>query len=246
MAIASGGTLGTAANSTSNSSFSLTTSGALNAGEYAIVVAVSDNTSTTDGDNSEVSSVTFGGVNMVKLGEYTNGSPGAAAGVTTSVWGLRAGRTFATSSTVTINYISNRTDKCASAWRFTVAANSTLSLTTGTTNPVTNEVNASNGFGSVAFSGLSSLQRLYFRGLGKEANSTTNITASASFTTITNTRSRNNAAAVGVWGEFRINTSTGETSNPTLAVSGDTAGVFLALEETALPASGGNMLNYLV
>jgi hypothetical protein len=78
---------------------------------------------------------------------------------------------------------------------------------------------------------LASAARLYFRGLGKEANSATSMTPSTSFTQITGTRSRNNADAIMLRGEFRINTSTGETSNPTLAVSGDNAGIFMALVE---------------
>lgn len=42
---------------------------------------------------------------------------------------------------------------------------------------------------------------------------------------------------VAASGEFRLNTSTGETSNPTLAITGDTAGIFVAIDEVmARPA----------
>jgi hypothetical protein len=126
-------------------------------------------------------------------------------------------------------------------WKFTKASGYGIRLDPdATTNPVTNGTDAANGFGSAAFSGLPSQERLYYRGLGKEANSTTDITVSTSFTAATLTRSRNNASAVLLRAEFRINTSTGETSNPTLAVTGDTAAVFVALEEF-LPARTGTL-----
>lgn len=231
MAIASKGTMGTGASSTSNASYSMTTATTtLAVGDVAILTSISDNTTTVDGDNSEVTSVTdSAGNRWTKLGEYTNSPGGVAAdGVTCSVWMTKCTAQLNTGGTITINFNGNRTDKCCSAFAYTVAAGKVLNRAAPL---VTSEVNAANGFGSSAFSGLVSQQRLYYRGLGKEANSTTDITVSGSFTLISMTRSRNNAAAVIVRGEFRINTSTGETSNPTLAVSGDTAGLFFALDE---------------
>lgn len=90
MAIASVGNLGTGASSTSNSTLGFTTSAQLDAGNYGILVISSDNTSTTDGDNSEVTGVTVGGNAMTKIAEYVNGSAGAGAGVLVSVWKYKA------------------------------------------------------------------------------------------------------------------------------------------------------------
>lgn len=238
MAIASGGTLGTGVSSTSSTTFTLTTAtNTLAAGDYAILVVTSDNTATADGDSTDHTSVSGGTGTWTKLGEYTNGNGAAAAGVTTSLWRFEATGAVATGTVITITLGTARVDKVASFWKFTVAAGKVLELDTEpATNPIGNGVDASTGFGSVAFSGLTSLSRLYFRGLGKEANSTTAITVSASFTAITGNRSRNNASAILLRGEFRINTSTGETSNPTLAVTGDTAGLFAALIEADPPA----------
>lgn len=231
MAIASKGSMGVGASSTSNASYAMTTATTILAvGNIGILTSISDNSTTTDGDNSEVTSVTDSVGNIwTKLGEYTN-SPGGVAGdgVTCSVWMTKCTVQLATGGTITINFNGNRTDKCCSCWAYTIGTGKVLVPAAPL---VTSEVNAANGFGSSAFSSLVSLSRLYFRGLGKEVNSTTDITVSASFTAITLTRSRNNASAVIVRGEFRINTSTGETSNPTLAVSGDTAGLFFALDE---------------
>lgn len=199
-------------------------------GNIGILVGISDNTSTVDGDNGEVTGVADSvGNRWVKLGEYTNSPTGAGAdGVTCSVWMTQCTIQLGTGGTITITYGSNRVDRCCSAWAFTIGAGKVL---VGAAPKVTSEVNGAVGYGSSAFSGLVSLARLYFRGLGKEINSTTDITPSTSFTAITLTRSRNNASAVIVRGEFRINTSTGETSNPTEADSGDTAGLFFALDE---------------
>lgn len=227
--IASVGTMGTGTSSTSNTSIATTTAtNSLAAGDTALLVCVTDNTTTTDGNSNDHTGCADSlGNTWEKLYEYTNGEGSAAAGVTVSLWMLYATAAVATGTVVTVTLGTARVDKVTSVWKFT--SNTKLRLSTAATG---NATDASNGFGSASFSSLPSLQRLYFRGLGKEANSTTANTVTTNFTNITAQRSRNNAAAVLVRGEFRINTSTGETSNPTLAVSGDTAGIFVALEET--------------
>jgi hypothetical protein len=239
MAIASGGSLGTGTNSQNNSGFSFNTAiNTMAAGDFAILTISTDNTSTVDGDNNEHTSVSGGTGTWTKLGEYTNSNGAAAAGITVSVWLFEASGSVPVGTSITLSFASNRTDKACNFWKYTKAAGTVIVKDTEpASNPITNQVDASAGFGSVAFSGLSSASRLYFRGMGKEANTTSAITQSANFTPIGNARSRNNTNAVTVYAEFRINTSTGETSNPTLAVTGDTASLFLALEEAIAPAT---------
>jgi hypothetical protein len=235
MAIASGGTLGVTGHSTSASSVThTTTTSSLAANDEATLRVVTDNIATADGASNTHTSVTGGTGQWLKIGEYTN-SPGGVAGdgVTVSLWKFKATGTNGTGTVFTINFSANVGDKAITAWKWTVASGNILKLTTGTTNPITSEVTAANGFGSSAFSALASLARLWLRACGKEANSTTDITVSTSFTTMAGTRSRNNASAVIDRGEYRLNTSTGETSNPTLAVSGDTAGLFAAFDEVS-------------
>jgi hypothetical protein len=236
MAIASGGTLGTGASSTSSTNFTLTTAtNILAAGDCALLVVSTDNSGTTDGNNNEHTSVTGGTGTWIKLGEWANANGAAGGGSTVSLWLFVASGSMATGTVITMNSSATITDKCASFWKFTVAAGATLRLSLDpTTNPSNNDTDGAVGFGSVSFSALASKARLYFRALAKEANSTTAITPSTNFTAITNTRSRNNALAQMVQGEFRINTSTGETSNPTLAITGDTAGLFAAIEEKTI------------
>jgi hypothetical protein len=230
MAIAAIAARGTGASSTSSTSFTMSPSATVAVDRYLILVVSTDNTTTADGASSDHTSVSdTGGNPWFKFSEYTNTVGGAAAdGVTVSVWGVKVATQLTTGSTITITLGTARTDKCCSLYEFSVGTG--LRLKQSATY-VGNTTDGTTGFGSAAFSGLASLERLYFRALAKEANSTTNLTASASFTAISAARSRNNAAAVLVRGEFRINTSTGETSNPTLSVSGDTSGIFLALEE---------------
>lgn len=237
MAIASVGTLGNAVDAVSASSFTwTTTTNALSAsGDLAILGITTDNLTTTDGATNDHTSVTGGTGTWTKLGEYTNGEGSAGAGVTQSFWLFQSTGTNAIGTVFTMNLSGSVVDKAAQGWKFTVAAGNSLQNGSAVQS---NATDASNGYGSVAFSGLSSLPRLWVRVLGKEANTTTNITVSTSFTRFTSmVRSRNNAAAVCNHGEFRINTSTGETSDPTLAVSGDTAAVFAALEEYT-PSAG--------
>lgn len=229
MTIASVGTAGIAVSIVSETSWASSFSiGGMGAGEYMVVVISSDNINTTDGDFNE-HGFSGEGLAWFKLGEYTNGNGAAAAGCTVSAWvAHNPGAAIGAPFNFTATFTSAVVDKTASAWVFSSTTN-LLGLT-----PVTLQSNAtdgSTGFGSSVISGLPSVERLYFRALSKEANSTAQITASSGFTAITVTRSQNSADAMLVRGEFIIATSTGETSNPTFAVSGDTAGLFFALSE---------------
>lgn len=229
MAIVDGATIWTAASATNNSTLAAVANVSASVGTVVLVVVSSDNTSTTDGDNSEITNVSdnAGGNTYTKLAEYANGSPGAAAGCVVAVWQTKvAAAITAFAHTITVTFANSRVAKCAVARRYAVGGTLTQSATA-----VTTEVNGANDFDTSSFSGLPSLERLYFRGLAKEANSTTALTVTSGFTEITGTRSHNSSLAVIVRAEFKIATSTGETSNPTLAVSGDSAGVFLALAE---------------
>lgn len=202
------------------------------AGELFIMWCAADNINNVDGDNSECNGtyVPFGlsAIQMNKLGEYTNGGGGAAAGVTVSAWWLVMPSYFAASAgdAPKFTFTSAIVDKCCTAHTFSIAPGYVVRAVA----PQTGEVNGANDFPSLTISGLASNERLYVRFSGKEANATTALTATTNFLSLGGTRSRNNAAAQMNRGEFRINTSTGETSAPTLAVLGDTADLFSAFE----------------
>lgn len=228
MAITSVGTAGVVGHSTSTSSWSTALDvGSLAANDWIVFLVAADNITTTDGDSND-HTLTGESLTWVKLGEQTNGNGSAAAGVTLSLWMARntTGSTIGTFD-FTVTFASAVVDKCATAWKF--GAGSTLAYVTGSRQY--NTTDGSTGYGSVSISGLPSIERLYFRALAKEANASSQITVSTNFTALTTVRSRNHADAVLARGEFRINTSTGETSNPTHAVSGDTVGIFVAISE---------------
>lgn len=238
MAIASVGTLGNGVCIASATSFTLTTitNAVSSSGDLALMIVATDNITTTDGVTNDHTSVTGGTGTWTKLGEYTNGNGSAAAGCTVSLWCFQSTGTNAIGTVFTINIASAIVDASAQAWKFTVAAGNSLQNGSAVQN---NATDASANYGSVSFSGLSSLSRLWLRALAKEANVSSNLTQSAGFSRFGSVfRSRNNALAMTSAGEFLISTSTGETSNPTLATTGDTAGIFFALEEYT-PGGGG-------
>src|SRR5215203_6102342 len=106
MAIASVGTLGTGASSTSTSSFTFTTAtNTLAAGDFALLIVVSDNIATVDGASSNHTIPSGGTGTWSKLGEYTNTVGGAAGdGCTTSLWLFEASGTVNTGTTITVNF----------------------------------------------------------------------------------------------------------------------------------------------
>jgi hypothetical protein len=237
VAIASVGSWGIGSSGASGTTLLLAgTLSTIEAGNVAMVLIAADNTGTTDADHSQVSSIadSVGGNTWTKIEEYTNGQGSAGTGVTVSLWQSRLTNAITSTDDITVTFGGAITDKCGEVWEFTVGGALTEAAAA-----VPNATDGSNGFGSVQFSGLASASRLYLRALAKEVNpAATAFTASAGFTAMPGTRSRNNAAAVCIRGEFIIATSTGQTSNPTFAIAGDTAGVFVAL--TDVPAASGN------
>lgn len=239
MSITHIGAAGTAASATSSSSFTLTTtSQAVDASSnrFGLLLIAKDNSSTADGDNGEVTSVTGGSGTWSKLAEYTNGNGSAATGVTVSLWLFEPSAGNAIGTAFTVNLASAVVDKAAQFRVFSKAAAQSIRIDPDSTTQYAVE-DATFSISSAAFSGLPSQERLYYRGFAKEANSITGASASSGFTALLTNRSRNNAAAVCVGGEFRINTSAGETSAPTVAITGDGANFFAAIEEYT--AGGG-------
>lgn len=224
MAITSIGLRGSNSFSTgNNTSLAVTTGTAISAGRIVLVVVTSRTAGLVTGMTDSV-----GGNTWSMLSDYLNTTNG---NIRTSIWMCRLTNALLSTSTITASWSTNESDGCMYAWEFSVGAGNTLQQAS---TAVGNEVNGANDFGSVSFSSLTNKEYLFFRGLGKQCNTTTAITVTTSYTTHGLTlRSRNNANAAIIRGEHRILTATGSTSNPTLAVSGNSAGIFLALEEVA-------------
>lgn len=200
---------------------------ALADGDWLVLVVVTDNVQTTSGASSTHSMV-GGSLSYSKLGEWTNGQGAAGDGVTVSAWLARnlTGSKISTNN-ISMAFTGGVTERCANSYKFSAGDN--LALVSGSV--VGNTVDASTGFGSATISGLPSVERVWFRAAGKEANSTATLATTSGYTGLTSARSRNNAAAVLTRSEWLISTATGETSNPSLSASGDTAAIFFALSE---------------
>lgn len=108
-----GGTSQAVANS---ATISFTTSAAARSGNLVVVHVACDNNGTGDGDNSEVSGVTFNSVAMTKAVEFTNGQGSAQAGATSSIWWLQiTGGDVASGATVTATFTTATTSGDANA-----------------------------------------------------------------------------------------------------------------------------------
>lgn len=223
MAISSIGTRGTQVSGAAGTTVARAPSATVAAGRVLICqVAQNGNASTTVTDA------------VGNTWEFLGSGSNSAGNARSDVWMCNVETQLTTANSITVTFGASVTHKSMSLWEFSVdAGNILIESATAVANESTG-----NGFGSVSFSSLASKQRLYLRALAKQANSTTAITATSGFTTQALTlRSANNTAAIAQRGEFRINTSTGETSNPTLAVAGNTGNVFVALEEYTPPAA---------
>lgn len=225
MAISAIATRSSGTSSTNNTTVTQTPGATVAVGRV-LVTFVSSNSTTA------VSSITDAvGNTWDFLGAYSHsgGNPRV------EVWICHVKTQLSSSTTITVTFSGNVAQKAVASYEYSVGTGKLLALTTEASSQ-TSQVSAANGFGSSSFSSLTSKQRLYVRCCTKQANSTGTITASSNFTSWgLAVRSQNNAAAVLPRAEHRINTSTDETSNPTFNVSGNTAGLFLALEEVDAP-----------
>lgn len=230
MAFASVGSLGSVGDTSAGTSIALTTSATAEAGNLVVVAVAKDNAATADAQTSEVTSITdsAGGNTWTKLGEYCNSEGAANAGATVSLWASILANQIGSGGTITANFSDSRTASAISAWEFTIGAGSTISVSS--LQVLANDLADP---GSMTISGLSNVERLYFRATALERN--TGIwTVTASYTAIAiglaNTGTSGTSMEVG--GEFRILTGTGDTSDPTWA-SADNASVYVAILETA-------------
>lgn len=227
---------GNAPSAASSSSWTLATTADLDAGDVGVLRIASDNINAIDADNNEVVSVTGGTGTWEKLGEYTN-SPGAgASGVTVATWLFTPSASNAIGTVITITLASARVQKIAALEKWTVASGNSLRQTTEAA-IVTSQVDFAGGFESSSYTGLTSLERLYLRVLGAELSTTASVAPTASFTALSTFRS-STSSPVAVLGEYRVNTSTGETSNPAFTPVADKAGIFFALEEYSVGGGG--------
>lgn len=204
--------------------------GAVSSGQVLLIKLATDNVTTTDGNTNDHTAVSAGGQAMTKLREFTNGNAAAAAGATVSEWILVVGTALVADDDVVVNLAGTAPGngaKAATGWAFSKGAGTPLVVETGADK-------ATDGVapGSLALSGLPNREYLALRAIAVET-STAGLTPTASWTalSIATTAAGGAATNVNVCGEFRIQTTTSFTSNPTGVAAADTANVLVAIYE---------------
>lgn len=236
MAFASVGTLGTGNSASSGTTVVITTSAAAESGNLVVVIVGKDNVQTTDGQTSEISSITdsAGGNTWTKAVEFCNGQGAADAGAVCSAWFSKITNTIASGGSITATLSSSKVSKSLTAWELTVGAGNTISVA-GTPQTLAND---GADPGSQTISGLASKQYLVIRGAVKETNDAGAATATAGYTLFSDAIADDGTetGSIRTSGEFRILTGTGDTSDITLpsgSGSSDAASVYFALEEVS-------------
>lgn len=218
----------------SSSSVSCTVLSTLTVGQVITARIAKDNVQTTDGNTSEVTSVTDTRSNTwTKAREFCNGQGGAAAGAVIAIYYCVVTTQIEIGDTVTANFSSSITSKTIALDVFAKGAGSTVSVAGGA-----DIANDGADPSSLAISGLSSGEYLFFRAIASESNSNTFLTVTTSHIAMNQkvANTGTSATSMGVRGEHIIATGTGDTSDPTL-FSADHASTMVAFLETP-PATG--------
>lgn len=211
-----------------------TTTNALNSGELGVISIALDNVGTTDGDLSEVTSVTdTAGNTWIKAVEFTNGNGAAAAGATCSCWYTLATATLSAGGTITVNTSGAPARKAITGHVFSY--NSTIT-NVGSSTRADDAADA----GSITVTPSSgSREHLYIRATACES---TNIsyTPSTNFTAMDHTNSTTfgiggSAKNMGARGEYRIVTNSSDSTDPTTSTANH-ASVMVALDDS-LPSA---------
>lgn len=194
-----------------------------------LLIIALDNINTTDGDFSEVTSVTDVRGNVyTKLGEWTNGQGTAATGATISAWFTRVTTQLVNNDTLTVTFSSALIDSSSRLRHFSVTAGNSIRVA-GSVQTLSND---GADPGSMTISGLTNKEYLFLRAIASESETTT-FTVTTNYTSYGSQVSSISGATdtnMVIAGEFRILTGTGDTSNPTI-VSADSASIYMALEE---------------
>ena len=226
MAFASVGTLGGISDISAGTSIVMTTEAAAEAGNIVIVTVGKDNASSSDGNTSEVTSVTdSAGNTYTKAREFCNSQAAANAGATVAVYYSRLASQLDLGGTITASFSDTRTASSIFAWEFTGTAISV----DGTPVDLAND---GADAGSMALSGLTNAEHIFFRGIAVETGSVIGITPTTSYTGHDGPAGGVGAAGMATQGEFIIATATGHTSDPD-SDDGDQAAVFIGFIEQA-------------
>jgi hypothetical protein len=228
--IASGGSVGTGNSIVANgSTLAVVTTQSCDVNDEVFLCYSADSDNNTDQDSSEVASISdTSGNTWSKQVERNNGGDGSITQIVGSVWKTRIVKGLSSGSTITINLTGSVHDaRAATVWKFRTNVSSSLVLVESKTPVESNAADAP----SMAISGLANIEHLYFRFCAEHLRAGV-FTPTANFTAITQAVADTGGGGSSrqAKGEFRINTSTGETSDPSTEVA-EGVHFFLAYQE---------------
>lgn len=228
------GNRGTATEKTSDQNLTLTPSGTLAAGNYALLAVVIDNTSSSAGQTTAISVADNGpGATWTRLREQTQATSAALDGVSCALFLAYLGTSLTTSHTVTISLTASATAKGAGLAELSCAAGKYIALSASGTNG--SNAAASTSY-SVALSGLTSVAGLYVGMSSAEDELDSAVTLDTAYTeigfgSIGSGTSGLNATNVRARVGYLSNTSTGDTFDASSLTSDDRATILVRLEE---------------
>lgn len=211
-------------------------------GVLMILAVANDNLSAgADGDNGDVTGVTDdAGNTYTKAIQFSNTQAGAAAGANVSIWYCVLANAITTSNSWTVAFAGSVTAKGYCVRAFNKGGSTSVGVEQSGT-----LANDASDPGSITLSSLTSRSEyLFIRASAYEANSSTvtldaNYSVGGNLTSSAQTSGGGGATNMGIFMEYRINSSPGtsEATNPTV-VSADCASAMTALYEytpSALP-----------
>lgn len=194
-------------------------------GSLMIVAVSANNQSTTDGNTSEVTSVTdTAGNSYTKIRELCNSQGAADAGITLSVWmATLAVGLDGSVDTITANFSAATTAKVIRCHGFTVDAGKVA-------NPVGVQeilVDAASGVGTPSITGLASEDHLHWICIATESNAEATSVTGYDDGGVFNTTGGSTATNIACRIYYKVGTSTGDTPATTPSEVADKAALFI-------------------
>lgn len=230
---------GSGSEKVSDTSFGISPSAAITVGKIAFLLAVTDNTPTTDGVSTDHTGVAdTDGHTWTKVFERTNSTGAAADGATASLWWTKVTSEIGTGDVVTLTIGTARTAKILGLFEVSVGAGNTIALAAG--GSTFRETDVANP-AALTLSGLASKEYLLLGLAGSENVQITwtedadytNVYAAEGFGSTGGGGATNVAARIG----YRIATLTGDTFQPSVMGAVEHTMALLAFEEV----SGGTL-----
>lgn len=221
----------------SATSLAMTLTAAVAVGDIILVGIAVDNTTTTDGATTDITSVVDSVGNVyTRLVEWTNGNAAAAAGVTGAIWAAYCATAMTTSDTITASY-SARVGQVMVAEKAAVGAGMTFQ-SVGTPQGGVADANATGPLTTLG--GLPSAEHAW---IGLDAIEAPGADAYVVDTDFTASQQRGTAGAgaagMSVRMQKSIFTGTTRTHGGSKTGASDWVSMLVALDEVLLPVDAG-------